>query len=538
VPTGTVNFNDGSTTLGTGTLDGTGTASFTTSTLGAGTHSVVAAYLGDTNFSPANSPGLSQTINQASYPPTLASSANPSAYNQSVTFTATIPSPNGVAATGNITFKDGANGLGVMALSNSTAAITTAALSVGTHIISALYSGDANFSGGNVSSLAVVVNQAGTSVVVVSSGNPSAYNQPVPFTATVTPQYGGTTSGTITFSDSGSPLANVALVGNQATFTTPSLGIGTHSITAAYSGDSNFTGSTSSAIAQLVNQASSIVTVSSSANPAVVGQQVTFTVQVVGQYGGTLSGTVTFQAGAGVLGTLTVSEGVAAAVTHTFPTAAKGLITAVYSGDSNFAGSSAGVYQVINKAASSTNLSSNLNPSTYGQAVSFTATVTSYLGAPPSGELVTFRMGSTILGTATLTGGAATFTTSTLGAGIRNVKAIYNGDSSLSPSTSPAVSETIRKATTTTAISSSQNPSASGQSVTFTVTVAGLYAGTPTGTITFTDNATSLGTAPLSVGTATLTTSSLSHGKHTIKGSYGGDANFRLSLKGLSQTVN
>jgi hypothetical protein len=258
----------------------------------------------------------------------------------------------------------------------------------------------------------------------------------------------------------------------------------------------------------------------------------------LGQYGGTPSGTVTFYAGAGVLGTVTVSGGVVAALTHTFPTAAKGLITAVYSGDSNFAGTSAGLYQVINKAATSTNLSSNLNPSTYGQAVSFTATVTSSLGAPANGELVTFRMGSTVLGTATLTGGAATFTTSTLGAGIRNVKAIYNGDSSLSPSTSPAVSETIRKATTTTAITSSQNPSAVGQSVTFTVTVAGQYGGTPTGTITFTDNGVSVGTAPLSGGTATLTTSSLSHGKHTIKGSYGGDSNFRLSLKGLSQTVN
>jgi hypothetical protein len=537
VPTGRVNFNDGTTTLGTGTLDGTGTASFTTSTLGAGTHSVVAAYLGDTNFSPENSSALSQTINQASYPPTLTSSANPSAYNQSVTFTATIPSPNGVAATGNITFQDGDNLIGVVALSNSTAAITTTALTFGKHIVSALYSGDANFTGGNVSSLAVAVNQAGTSVAVVSSGDPSAYNQPVTFTATVTPQYGGTASGSITFSDGGSPLATVSLSANQAGFTTPVLSIGAHSIKATYSGDANFTGSTSSPNSQIVNQASTAATVTSSANPVTVGQPVTLTAQVIGQYGGTPSGTVTFKAGSGVLGTATLSGGLGA-LTHTFPMAGKALITAVYSGDSNFtASTSPGLSQVISKVPTSTSLSSSLNPSTYGLAVSFTTTVTSSLGTPPNGELVTFKLGSTVLGTATLTGGAATFTTSTLGAGTRSIRATYSGDSKLASSTSTAASQVISRAITTTAIASSQNPSTVGQSVTFTVTVAGQYGGIPTGTITFTDNGAALGTTALSGGTVTLTTSSLSQGKHTIKASYGGDSNFKPISKTLPQTV-
>jgi hypothetical protein len=538
VPTGTVNFNDGSTTLGPGTLDGTGTASFTTSTLSAGAYALVAAYLGDTNFSPASSSALSQTINQASYPPRLASSANPSAYNQPVTFTATIPSPNGVAATGNITFKDGDNLLGVVALSNSTAAITTAALSLGTHIVSALYSGDANFVGGNVSSLAVVVNQAGTSVAVVSSGNPSAYNQPVTFTATVTSQYGGTASGTITFSDGGSPLATAALSANQAGLSLSVLSIGTHSITASYSGDTNFTRSISSPNIQVVNQASTIATITSSPNPVTVGQPVAFSAQVIGQYGSTPSGTVTFKAGSGVLGTATLGGGLAA-LTHTFPTAGKSLITAVYSGDSNFtASTSPGLYQVISKVPTSTSLSSSLNPSTYGLAVSFTATVTSSLGTLPSGELVTFKLGSTVLGTATLTGGAATFTTSTLGASTRSVRATYGGDSKLASSTSTAVSQVISRAITTTAIASSQNPSTVGQSVTFTVTVTGQYGGIPTGTITFTDNGAALGTTALSGGTVTLTTSSLSQGKHTIKASYGGDSNFKPISKTLPQTVN
>jgi hypothetical protein len=443
-----------------------------------------------------------------------------------------------VAATGNITFKDGDNLLGVVALSNGTAAITTAALSLGRHIVSALYSGDANFVGGNVSSLAIIVNQAGTSVAVVSSGNPSAYNQPVTFTATVTPQYGGTASGTITFSDGGSPLATVALSANQAGLSLSVLSIGTHSITASYFGDTNFTRSTSSPNIQVVNQASTIATITSSPNPVTVGQPVAFTVQVIGQYGGTPSGTVTFKAGSGVLGTATLSGGLAA-LTHTFPTAGKSLITAVYSGDSNFtASTSPGLYQVISKVPTSTSLSSSLNPSTYGLAVSFTATVTSSLGTLPSGELVTFKLGSTVLGTATLTGGAATFTTSTLGASTRSVRATYSGDSKLASSTSTAVSQVISRALTTTAIASSQNPSTVGQSVTFTVTVTGQYGGIPTGTITFTDNGAALGTTALSGGTVTLTTSSLSQGKHTIKASYGGDSNFKPISKTLPQTVN
>src|SRR6202022_5056423 len=107
--------------------------------------------------------------------------------------------------------------------------------------------------------------------------------------------------------------------------------------------------------------------------------------------------------------------------------------------------------------------------------------------------LVTFKLGSTVLGTATLTGGAATFTTATLGASTRSVRATYGGDSKLASSTSTAASQVISRAITTTAIASSQNPSTVGQSVTFTVTVAGQYGGIPTGTITFTDNGAALG---------------------------------------------
>jgi len=84
---------------------------------------------------------------------------------------------------------------------------------------------------------------------------------------------------------------------------------------------------------------------------------------------------------------------------------------------------------------------------------------------------------------------------------------------------------------------SSQNPSAVGQLVTFTATITG-SPGTPTGTVTFTDGATTLGTVPLAGGNASLTTSSLSAGTHTITATYGGDANFAASSASLQQAVN
>jgi len=94
-------------------------------------------------------------------------------------------------------------------------------------------------------------------------------------------------------------------------------------------------------------------------------------------------------------------------------------------------------------AGTTTTLSSSLNPSTYGQAVTFTAVVTSGLGAPPNGETVTFKKGTTVLGTGTLSGGSASFTTSTLPVGTNYIKAVYGGDSNFAGSTSKAVAQVV-----------------------------------------------------------------------------------------------
>ena len=95
---------------------------------------------------------------------------------------------------------------------------------------------------------------------------------------------------------------------------------------------------------------------------------------------------------------------------------------------------------------------------------------------------------------------------------------------------------TIGVATTTTTLTSSPNPSSYTQPVAFTATVAG---SSPTGTVTFFDGATQIGTGTVSSGKATFTTSSLAIGSHSITAKYSGDANNVASISAaLTQTVN
>jgi uncharacterized repeat protein (TIGR03803 family) len=190
-------------------------------------------------------------------------------------------------------------------------------------------------------------------------------------------------------------------------------------------------------------------------------------------------------------------------------------------------------------APTTTTLSSSPNPSTYGQEVVFVATATSSAGTPPDGETVSFMKGKTVLGTGTSSAGSASFTTSTLKVRTNAIKAVYAGGSYFAGSTSKAVSQVVSKATTTTALASSQNPSNFGQSVTFTATVTPEFSGTPTGTVTFNNGSTKLGTVSLSGGVASYATTKLAVGTEPITAVYNGSTSFTTSTSNaLSQVVN
>ena len=179
-----------------------------------------------------------------------------------------------------------------------------------------------------------------------------------------------------------------------------------------------------------------------------------------------------------------------------------------------------------------TTLSASPSSSTYGNPVTFTATVDSSTAT----GTVTFYDGSFILGTGTLSGGLVTFTTSSLTGGLHSITATYGGDSIFGSSTSPVLSFTVNKGTSMTSLTSSVNPSTFGQSVTFTATVSPSAA---VGTVTFKDGAASLGTVTLSGGKASFSTSSLSIGSHSITATYNGNSNYLTSSSDpVPQTVN
>jgi len=536
-PTGAVTFYDGANVLGTGSLSGN-QATFSTSSLALGAHSITASYGGDTNFLSSTSPALTETITSSSTTTALVSSLNPSAYGQSVTFTAAVTTSGSGTPTGSVTFTDGANTLGTSPLSGGQATLTTYVLVAGAHSITATYSGDSGFTGSSSSPLAQTVNPASTAVGLASSVNPSAYSQSVTFTATITPQFGGQATGTVTFKDGATVIGGGAVSGNSATFTTNGLALGSHSITASYSGDSNFTASSSTAVAQVVNQATSSTVVASSLNPALLNQSITFTATVTGHYGGIATGSVTFKAGSTTLGAATLNSSGQASLTTSFSTAGARSITAIYAGDLNYNGSTSAVLsQVVNKFPTTTTVSSSLNPSLVGQSVTFTATVSSAYGSIPNGDKVTFKKGATVLATVTLSGGTASYTTSSLAAGSSTITASFVTDASFQAS-SGTVKQTVNKNPSSSALVSSVNPSTYGQAVTFTATIGG-SAGTPTGTVTFKNGSIVLGTAALSGGTASITTSTLSAGTKSITVVYSGDSTYLGSTSpALSQKVN
>jgi hypothetical protein len=250
----------------------------------------------------------------------------------------------------------------------------------------------------------------------------------------------------VAFQDGSTSLGSAAVNGNAASLTLSSLPIGSHSITAVYSGDGNVTGSSSAALTQTVNKAATTAVVISSGNPSSVGSAVTFTITVSPQFSSSPTGTVMLKNGGSVLATLGLNSG-QASYTNTYSGVGTFSITAVYGGDAHFTSSISPILrQVVNKIATSTDVTSSSNPINAGQAVTFTATVSSNSGAPPDGEIVDFKDGSTTLGTGPLSRGIATLTTSALAAGNRSITAKYLGDTKFSTSTSSILRQRVTQA--------------------------------------------------------------------------------------------
>jgi hypothetical protein len=382
----------------------------------------------------------------------------------------------------------------------------------------------------NGGSITVFVN---ISTTVASSANPASAGQSVTFTATVSSKY----TGTVTFTSGNTTLCSkVTISGGRAPCTSAALPVGSNIVTATYTADKKVLTSNGKINETIDNASNTTLKLTSSVNPSKADQPVTFTATITSATG-TPTGTVQFLNGVTVLAKVSVSSSSAKYTTAKL-SAGSNSVTAVYSGDATHKGSTSAPLDQVVLALTTTTLTSSPNPSAFGQSVAFTAKIASSSGAPPNGEIVTFKKGTTVLGTGSLTDGSAAFTTSMLKVGTTSVTAVYGGDTKFAGSTSKALSQVVSKATTKTALASSANPSTGGQSVTLTASVTPEFGGTVTGTVTFDDGTRLLKTVTLSGGTAKFTTSTLASGKHSITATYNGSADSDGSSASLTQTVN
>ena len=555
-------FNGNTTTLASGlTLNGSDNATFQIATLPVGVHTIVAAYSGDPSHTSSTStdngaPPLTQTVNEVTVT-ALTSSLNPSLLGQSVTFTATVSvsGGGGVTPDGTVTFMNGANALGTQNLNtaNGTATFATAALPLGVNPITAVYSGDAttNVLGSTSTPVLDQDVEAQSTITLASSLNPSTFGAQVTFTATITSSSTTPATGTVTFMNGGASIGTGTLAGNPAvaTLQTTTLPVGTDPITAVYAGDSNNSAGTSNVVQQQVNPAATTTAVTSTPNPSAFGQSVTFTVTVTapsasGPMTGMASITDVFKGNTTVLATGLTLNGSGQATFQT-NTLAIGVhsITATFSGDTNHATSTSPAITQTVQEGTTTVLASSQNPSTQGQNVTFTATVTPGPGGVTPDGTVTFMNGAATLGTQPLTAGSASFSTTTLPIGVSSITAVYSGDAAngIQGSTSNAVMQDVQ-ATTTIAVASSLNPSSFGAQVTFTATVTSAATVGATGTVTFLDGGVQIGTGTLSgdPATAQFQTATLTVGTHAITVAYAGDSNYTAATSAppLQQVVN
>ena len=501
-------------------------------TLAVGVHSIVATYSGDPKHLDSNSDSnpLTQTVNEQTNT-TLISSGNTSAPGQNVTFTATVAisaAGGGVTPDGTVTFMNGTMVLGTPQTLGAglTATYSTTALPLGNNPITAVYSGDPTIY--VLGSTSAVLNQdvqVASIAAVTSSPNPSSYGQQVTFTASITsatPTIVGAT-GTVTFLDNGAQIGTGPLSGNPATaqFQTSSLSVGTHPITVSYSGDANFGAATSlPANNQIVNPVPTTVAVSSTPATGVAEEPVAITATISSSASASLvTGTVTFTVGTKTVGPVTVTNGVAT-TNQTLP-AGTYQVVAVYSGTSNLGGSTSNPYTLtISSATTTATLSVTPNPAVADSTITFSATVSSN-GIAPTGS-VSFMSGGTTLGTATVSSGAALFSTNTLAVGSYSITAVYGGDANNSTTTSPAVNLTVGLIPTDTdlvATSTTGNP----PQVLLVGVVTGTTGPTPTGTVTFSTNGQSIGSATLDSDGVGSFSPNLPNGTYQVVAAYSGD---------------
>ncbi len=335
--TGSVTFKDGSSVLSSQPLS-SGASSLTTSSLTPGSHSITATYSGDTDNAASSSASTTETIAQIATVTALSTDVNPINAGATLHLTANVTlatgaTPDGVP-TGNVTFKDGSTVLGTVAINVSGQAVLAySTLGVGSHSLAAVYAGNTNYAASNSPVVTQTVQQTGTQTTL-SSASSGLAGKPATFTALVTSTT-GIPAGTVTFLDGSNVLGAVTLSGTgSAVFSTSTLGLGTHSITASYPGSSNYSGSTSAADQYVVQLAQPTLTLSGPSSPVDAGNPASFSA-VLASPGVAPTGTLLLLDGGAPIATVAVSAGGSFPFSISTLSIGTHTLTASYSGDAN-----------------------------------------------------------------------------------------------------------------------------------------------------------------------------------------------------------
>jgi hypothetical protein len=291
-----------------------------------------------------------------------------------------------------------------------------------------------------------------TTTVVTADPTSALVGQTVTFTATVTPGSGsGTPEGTIQWIVDGvSTGAPVTLHGGQAQLMLSWPASGSHTVRGIYSGGGLYLPSNSNTVTEVVNKITTTATVTADISPSVYGQQVIFTVVVspVAPGTGTPTGTVQWKLDGVSVGSLVTLDGLGkATLTTSTLTAGSHTVRAVYNGTTVYAASNSNLFsQTVSKANTATTLVADHNPSSVGQLVTFTATVTrtSVGSGIPDGQ-VQWKVDGVLIVTSTLNAsGVSTYSASWAAVGSHTVRAIYVGTTNYSTSNSNTINQTIR----------------------------------------------------------------------------------------------
>jgi subtilase family serine protease len=567
-PTGTVDFRMDGVSQGTqpvtaGTPVGAGTLSTASATMTvpytAGNHNIVGFYSGDSNYN--NSTSQAAVINVPPSAPTVIitpANASPVA-GSTLLINATIAAPSGstVSPTGTMTFSLDGTAVGTEAVkpgTPSTSSITIAVPSVGSHNLQGTYNGDTNYTATPSAVVTINVGTSPTSLALNASTLSPVGGSSMTLIATLTPQYPGAVlpTGTVAFSMDGVAQGGpVSISGLTASTTITAPAYGVHTLTAAYSGDTYFSASTSTTLTFTVAKTATTLVLTPATTTPAAGSPLIVTATVSTSNPGVSqpSGTVTFTLSGLSEGTAAVVQGTPSTAAITIPSLNPGvyLLTGSYSGDSYYAASTTvqAITITVPKAPTTTVVTPATVTPVVGGSILVTATVnsTNYGTAQPSGTVSFLLDGTTTVGSGTVVAGypsTATVTLTGLTAGMHVLTATYSGDTYYATSTSAGVYLTVARGATTTTLAVTGTPAVGMLTTSWTLTATVTpTASTPLlgGSVSFYDTvagsttATLLGSASVSSSTTAAYTATLVHAlanntNHSLTAIYTGDANW------------